>query len=64
MELSPQQKKKLYDELMAILEDIRWTDVIQLTTLVMSNAPLTQQLTAALLGFVTKELQAEVKYVD
>lgn len=64
MELSPQEKKKLYNNLMAILGDIHWTDVIQLTTLVMSNAPLTQQLTAALLGYVTKELQAEVQYVD
>lgn len=64
MELSPQEKKKLYNNLMAILGDIHWTDVIQLTTLVMSNAPLTQRLTAALLGYVTKELQAEVQYVD
>ena len=64
MELSPQQQKKLYDDLMAILGDIQWTDVIQLTALVMSNGTLTQQLTAALLGYVTKELQAEVHYVD
>lgn len=64
MELSPQQQKKLCDDLMVILGDIRWTDVLQLTALVMSNASLTQQLTAALLGFVTKELQAEVQYMD
>lgn len=64
MELSPQQQKKLYDDLIAILGDIQWTDVIQLTALVMSNASLTQQLTAALLGYVAKELQAEVQYVD
>lgn len=64
MELSPQQQKKLYDDLIAILGDIHWTDVIQLTALVMSNATLTQQLTAALLGYVAKELQAEVRYVD
>lgn len=64
MELSPQQQKKLYDDLMDILGEIQWTDVIQLTALVMSNATLTQQLTAALLSYVTKELQAEVHYVD
>lgn len=64
MELSPQQQKKLYDELMAIIGDLQWTDVIQLTLLVMSNGTLKQQVTGALLGYVTKELQAEVKYVD
>lgn len=64
MELSPQQQQKLYADLVAILGDIQWTDVVQLTGLVMSNISLKQQLTAALLGFVTKELQANVHYVD
>lgn len=64
MELSPQQQRKLYDELMDIIGDLQWTDVIQLTLLVMSNGTLKQQVTGALLGYVTKELQAEVKYVD
>ncbi|KAI4825415.1 hypothetical protein KUCAC02_021095 [Chaenocephalus aceratus] len=31
---------------------------------VMGNAALKQQATAALLGYITKELQAEVHYVD
>lgn len=64
MELSPQQQQKLYDDLMVILGDIQWTDVIQLTALVMGNQALKQQLTAALIGYVTKELQAQVHYVD
>ncbi|XP_029009535.1 protein C19orf12 homolog [Betta splendens] len=64
MELSPQQQQRLYEDLMVILGDIQWTDIIQLTTLVMGNQTLKQQLTAALIGFVTKELQAEVHYVD
>ncbi|CAL9697371.1 unnamed protein product [Knipowitschia caucasica] len=64
MELSPQQQQKLYDDLAAILGEINWTDLAQLTALVMGNATLKHQLTAALLGFVTKELQAEVHYVD
>uniref|UniRef100_A0A4W6EVH6 Chromosome 19 open reading frame 12 n=1 Tax=Lates calcarifer TaxID=8187 RepID=A0A4W6EVH6_LATCA len=37
MELSPQQQQKLYDDLMVVLGDIQWTDVVQLTTLVMGN---------------------------
>uniref|UniRef100_A0A1A7XIM3 Chromosome 19 open reading frame 12 n=1 Tax=Iconisemion striatum TaxID=60296 RepID=A0A1A7XIM3_9TELE len=64
MELSPLQQQKLYNDLMAILGDIQWTDLVQLTALVMGNATLKQQLTGALIGYVTKELQAEVHYVD
>lgn len=64
MELSPQEKQKLYENLMEILGDIEWTDLAQLLALVMGNATLKQQLTAALLGYITKELQAEVHYVD
>ncbi|XP_037538685.1 protein C19orf12 homolog [Nematolebias whitei] len=64
MELSPPQQQKLYDDLMGILGDIQWTDLAQLTALVMGNAMLKQQVTAALIGYVTKELQAEVHYMD
>lgn len=64
MELPPQQQQKLYGDIMAVLGDIQWTDVAQLTALVMGNVTLKQQLTAALLGYITKELQAEVHYVD
>lgn len=64
MELTPQQQQRLYDDLMVILVDIQWTDVVQLTTLVMTSSTLKQQLTAALVGYVTKELQAEVHYID
>ncbi|XP_053741930.1 protein C19orf12 homolog [Synchiropus splendidus] len=64
MELTPQQQQKLYNDLVAVLGDVQWTDIAQLTALVMSNSSLKQQLTAALLGYVTKELQAEVQYVD
>ncbi|XP_061577380.1 protein C19orf12 homolog [Cololabis saira] len=64
MELNPEQQNKLYEDLIAIMGDIQWTDVAQLTALVMGNATLKQQLTAALLSYVTKELQAEVHYVD
>ncbi|XP_071006550.1 protein C19orf12 homolog [Oncorhynchus clarkii lewisi] len=64
MELSPVQQQKLYDDIMAIMGEVQWTDMAQLTALVMGNATLQQQVTAALLGYVTKELQAEVHYVD
>lgn len=64
MELSPQQQQRLYGDVMAILGDMQWTDLAQLTALVMGNAALKQQVMGALLGYVTKELQAEVHYID
>lgn len=62
--MTPAQQKKLYEDIMAILGSIEWTDVAQLTALVTGNISLQQQVTAALLSYIHKELQAEVHYVD
>ncbi|XP_022599581.1 protein C19orf12 homolog [Seriola dumerili] len=64
MELPPNQQKKLYDDIMAVLGNLNWTDVAQLIALVMGNATLQQQVTAALLNYISKELRAEVRYQD
>lgn len=64
MELTPDQQHRLCEDIAAVLGSITWTDVAQLTALVMGNATLQQQVTAALLSYVQKELQAEVHYVD
>lgn len=64
LELPPQQKKKLYNDVMAVLGNLDWTDAAQLIALVMSSSSLQQQVTATLLNYVTKELRAEVKYSD
>ncbi|XP_068430361.1 protein C19orf12 homolog [Clinocottus analis] len=64
MELPPVQRQKLYDQVAAILSNLDWTDAAQLIALVMGNATLQQQVTAALLNYVTKELRAEVRYKD
>ncbi|XP_028665499.1 protein C19orf12 homolog [Erpetoichthys calabaricus] len=64
MELPPQQQKKLYDDIMAIISQLDWTDAAQLTALVMSNAAMQQKVVAALLNYVTQELRAEVQYGD
>lgn len=64
MELPPTQRKKLCDDIMAILGNMDWKDAAQLIALVMGNASLQQQVTAALLNYVTKELRAEVRYHD
>uniref|UniRef100_A0A8B9KJZ3 CS012 protein n=1 Tax=Astyanax mexicanus TaxID=7994 RepID=A0A8B9KJZ3_ASTMX len=64
LEMTPDQQQKLYEDIMAVLGSVNWTDVAQLTAIVMGNASLQQQVTAALLAYVQKELQAEVHYVD
>ncbi|KAJ7985881.1 hypothetical protein DPEC_G00345060 [Dallia pectoralis] len=64
MELPPQQRQRLYADVMAILDSLDWTDLAQLTGLVMGNVTLQQQVTAALLGYITKELNAKVRYGD
>lgn len=64
MEMTTEQQQKLYEDIMAILGSIDWTDVAQLTAIVLGNASLQQQVTAALLSYIHKELQAEVQYVD
>ncbi|XP_029353404.1 protein C19orf12 homolog [Echeneis naucrates] len=64
MELPPNQQKKLYDDIMAVLNNLSWTDAAQLIALVMGNSTLQQQVTAALLNYIAKELRAEVKYHD
>ncbi|XP_028814500.1 protein C19orf12 homolog [Denticeps clupeoides] len=64
MEMSPDQQKRLYDDVMTVLGGVTWADVAQLTALVMGNASLQQQVTGALLGYIHRELQAEIHYVD
>ncbi|XP_051953149.1 protein C19orf12 homolog [Xyrauchen texanus] len=64
MELTPDQQRRLYEDVMGIIGSITWTDVAQLTALVMGNATLQQQVTATLLGYIQKEFQAAVHYVD
>ncbi|KAM8888543.1 protein C19orf12 homolog isoform 1-T2 [Synchiropus picturatus] len=64
MELPPAQRQKLYRNIMAVLSDLNWMDAAQLVALVMGSTSLQQQVTAALIHYVTKELKAQVSYAD
>ncbi|XP_078106816.1 protein C19orf12 homolog [Sander vitreus] len=64
MEMPPAQQQKLYDHIQTILGNLSWMDAAQLIALVMGNATLQQQVTAALVSYVTQELKAEVRYRD
>lgn len=62
--LPPTERKKLYNDIVAVLGNLDWTDAAQLVSLVMGNTTLHQQVTAALLNYIKKELRAEVRYKD
>lgn len=64
MELTTDQQQKLYENIMAVLGSIEWTDVSQLLAVVQERESLQHQVTGALMEYVQKELQAEVHYVD
>ncbi|XP_023577381.1 protein C19orf12 homolog isoform X2 [Octodon degus] len=64
MELPPAEQQKLFNEAMSIVRSLDWTDAVQLTTLVLGSEALKQQLLAMLVNYVTKELQAQVRYDD
>ncbi|XP_013796707.1 protein C19orf12 homolog [Apteryx mantelli] len=62
LELPPAEQQKLYDEALVILRSLDWTDIAQLTALVMGNAGLQQKLTGVLINYLSKELRAEIQY--
>ncbi|XP_035399178.1 protein C19orf12 homolog [Cygnus atratus] len=62
LELPPAEQQKLYDEAMAILKRLDWTDVVQLTALIMGNAGLQQKLAGVVMNYLSRELRAEIQY--
>ncbi|KAI6077662.1 Protein C19orf12-like protein isoform X2 [Aix galericulata] len=61
LELPPTEQQKLYDEAMDILKRLDWTDVVQLTALVMGNASLQQKLAGVVMNYLSRELRAEIQ---
>ncbi|KAM8775306.1 protein C19orf12 homolog isoform 1-T1 [Rhynchonycteris naso] len=64
MELPPAEQQKLFNQVTAIVRNLDWSDAVQLTMLVMGSEVLQQRLLAMLVGYLSKELQAEVQYGD
>ncbi|XP_037001045.2 protein C19orf12 homolog [Artibeus jamaicensis] len=64
MELPPTEQQKLYNEFMAIVRDLDWTDVVQLIALVTGSEPLKERLLAMLVDYLTRELGAKVWFGD
>ncbi|XP_066493378.1 protein C19orf12 homolog [Tiliqua scincoides] len=62
LELPPLEQQRLYDDAYAIIRNLDWTDLAQLTALVMGNTAIQQQLLATLMNYLTTELRAEIQY--
>lgn len=62
MELPPAEQEKLLSQVSAIVRHLEGTDTVQLTKQVMDSEELQERLLALLMGYLTKELQAEVQY--
>jgi len=62
MELPPAEKQKLYKEAFAIVKNLDWIDVLELTLFVMQNADLKFLLAKTVERFFTRELSAQIKY--
>ncbi|NWH44003.1 CS012 protein, partial [Fregata magnificens] len=60
-ELPPAKKQKLYAAAIVILERLCWTDLAQLTALVMGSAGLEEKLITVLKNFLLKELRAVIQ---
>uniref|UniRef100_A0A672L7Z0 Uncharacterized protein n=1 Tax=Sinocyclocheilus grahami TaxID=75366 RepID=A0A672L7Z0_SINGR len=62
IEMSPQQREKLYSELMEELGILAWDNLSELILSVMSNSSLKMQVLDILKSFARKQLRAKVKY--
>ncbi|NP_001264595.2 uncharacterized protein LOC100858381 [Gallus gallus] len=62
MELPPAEKQKLYKEAFAIVKNLDWIDVLELTLFVMQNADLKFLLAKTVERFFIRELSAQIKY--
>ena len=61
MELPADEQERLFINAVAILRQLPWTNVKQLTMLVMGSKTLQEQLVDMLKNYFSKELGSEVK---
>ncbi|XP_062997149.1 protein C19orf12 homolog [Elgaria multicarinata webbii] len=62
MELPPTVQQQLYNDAYAILKDFNWTDLAQITALVLANSTLQTKLLGVVTNYLTNELNAEIQY--
>ncbi|XP_026767379.3 protein C19orf12 homolog [Pangasianodon hypophthalmus] len=59
MELPPQQQRKLYSDVMAVLGSLDWTDAVQLIALVMGNSSMQERVITAILTYLRYDTETE-----
>ncbi|XP_065145650.1 protein C19orf12 homolog [Paramisgurnus dabryanus] len=64
MEMTPEQKQKLYSDVMAVLGNLNWDDLAQLISLVMGNSSMQMRVLSTIVTYATKEMGAKVEYGD
>lgn len=62
LELTPAQQQQLYDNTYAIIRDLDWTDMVQLSALVMGSACIQEKLLGVVAIYLTKEFGAQIQY--
>ncbi len=62
IEMTPEEKKKLYSEVMAVLGNLAWDNLPELIVKVMCNSTLEKQIFDILISFARKQLRVKVKY--
>ncbi|KAJ6665984.1 hypothetical protein lerEdw1_000888 [Lerista edwardsae] len=62
LELTPVGRQQLYHDTCAIIRDLDWTDMTQLTALVMGSACIQKKLLAVIETCLTKEFGALIQY--
>ncbi|XP_066493787.1 protein C19orf12 homolog [Tiliqua scincoides] len=60
--LTPAQQQKLYNHTYAIIRDLDWTDMVQLSALVMGSVCIQDKMLAVIATYLTKEFGAQIQY--
>ncbi|XP_058010776.1 uncharacterized protein LOC131183976 isoform X1 [Ahaetulla prasina] len=62
LELPPAEQQRLYKDVCAIIQNLDWTDIAQLTAFVMASGSLQEKLLGVLTSYIINELRGEIQY--
>ncbi|KAG8144072.1 putative Protein C19orf12-like protein [Naja naja] len=62
LEMSPAEKQQIYKDVCAIIQNLDWNDIAELTALVLSSSSIQKKLLDILANYITTELKGKVQY--
>ncbi|KAM4825564.1 protein C19orf12 homolog [Thomomys bottae] len=62
IDLPRSEKKKLFTQVSGIVRNLDWMDAAQLSALVLHNETLQERMLTLVVNYVTKDLQAKIRY--